>query len=188
MVIAISGRVTIERTMSFILHPWQFYVIALVGWVRREQQKVIEFYQTQVETLMKAQGKKRLRLTDDQRRLLAVKGKALGRKALRELTTIVTPDTILRWHRKLVAKKWDYSDRRKNLVRWLSGVDSCPNSGGNSARQRHPTPEFHNAKRSSQYFDYTRFTRRPNILARGGLLDDVEKSTFRTPANEAATD
>ena len=37
----------------------------------------------------------------------------MGRKALSELTTIVTPDTILRWHRELVAQKWDYTDRRK---------------------------------------------------------------------------
>src|SRR5210317_2132466 len=66
--------------------------------------------------MMKAQGKKRLLLTDDQRRLLAVKGKSLGRKALMELTTIVTPDTILRWHRTLVAQKWDYSDRNTKSV------------------------------------------------------------------------
>lgn len=63
--------------------------------------------------MLKKLGKKRVLLTDDQRRLLAVQGKALGRKALMELTTIVTPDTILRWHRQLVAKKWDYSDRCK---------------------------------------------------------------------------
>ncbi|MAD80389.1 MAG: integrase core domain-containing protein [Pirellulaceae bacterium] len=98
--------------MSFILLPWQFFVVILVGWANREQKKIIEFYRSQVETLMKSQGKKRLLLTDEQRRILAVKGKALGRKALMELTTIVTPDTILRWHRTLVAKKWDYSDRR----------------------------------------------------------------------------
>ena len=62
---------------------------------------------------MQSQGKKRILLTGDQRRLLAVKGKALGRKALMELTTIVTPDTILRWQRQLVAQKWDDSDRRQ---------------------------------------------------------------------------
>ena len=117
MVSAISQRFPIERTMSFILQPWQFYVVILVGWLNREQQKIIEFYQTQLDALMKAQGKKRLLLTDDQRRLLAVKGKALGRKALMELTTIVTPDTILRWHRMLVAKKWDYSKKRKSVGR-----------------------------------------------------------------------
>jgi putative transposase len=117
MVTAVSMHFTIERIMNFILQPWQFFVVILVGWVNREQQKIIEFYQTQVETLMKVQGKKRVLLTDDQRRLLAVKGKAVGRRALRELTTIVTPDTILRWHRMLVAKKWDYSDRRKRVGR-----------------------------------------------------------------------
>jgi len=115
MVNAISTYITIERTMSFILQPWQFFLVILVGWVNREQKKIIEFHQKQVEALMKSQGKKRLLLTDDQRRILAVKGKALGRKALMELTTIVTPDTILRWHRMLVAKKWDYSEKRKKV-------------------------------------------------------------------------
>jgi hypothetical protein len=62
-------------------------------------------------------GKKRILLTDDQRRLLAVKGKSLGRKTLRELTTIVTPDTILRWHRELIARKWDYTAQRKTVGR-----------------------------------------------------------------------
>ena len=103
---------TIERTMSFILQPWRVFVMILVGWVHREQHKIIEFYQTQLDAVMKAQGKKRLLLTDGQRRLLAVKGESLGRKALMQLTTIVTPDTILRWHRTLLVKKWDYSDRR----------------------------------------------------------------------------
>jgi putative transposase len=44
---------------------------------------------------------------------LAVKGKALGRKALSDIATIVTPDTILRWHRQLVAAKWDYHEKRQ---------------------------------------------------------------------------
>ncbi len=57
---------------------------------------MIEFQNDQIISLMKSQGQKRILLTDDQRRLLAVKGKGLGRKTLRELTTIVTPDTILR--------------------------------------------------------------------------------------------
>jgi putative transposase len=53
-------------------------------------------------------------LDDDQRRLLAVKAHAIGRKALLELTTIFTPDTILRWHRELVAKNCDSSEKRKH--------------------------------------------------------------------------
>jgi transposase InsO family protein len=62
-------------------------------------------------------GRKRILLNDDQRRRLAVKGKILGRKALQEIGTMVTPDTILRWHRLLVAMKWDYSKRRKKVGR-----------------------------------------------------------------------
>ena len=81
------------------------------AWVNRYQQQMSYFYVAQTKALLECQDKKRIMLSNDQRRLLAVKGKALGRKALSELTTIVTPDTILRWHRELVAQKWDYSDR-----------------------------------------------------------------------------
>lgn len=62
-------------------------------------------------------GDGRLLLNDDQRKRLAVKGKVLGRKRLGELGSLFTPDTILRWHRKLVATKWDYSDRPKKQGR-----------------------------------------------------------------------
>jgi transposase InsO family protein len=48
---------------------------------------------------------------------LAVKGKVLGQKALGQIGTAFSPDTILRWHRQLVAEKWDYSDRRKIVGR-----------------------------------------------------------------------
>jgi putative transposase len=108
---------THRLSMSFILQPCHLLLMAFAGWVNREQQAIIAFYQVELDALMKAQGKKRLLLTDDQRRLLAVKGKSLGRKALMQLTTIVTPDTILRWHRTLVAKKWDHSVQRKSVGR-----------------------------------------------------------------------
>jgi len=62
-------------------------------------------------------SKKRILLTDDQRRRLAIKGKILGRKAIGDLCTIFTPETILRWYRNLVAQKWDYSKCRKQLGR-----------------------------------------------------------------------
>jgi len=63
--------------------------------------------------LRAAQGFQRLRLTDDQRRRLAVKGKVLGRRRLASIAGIVTPDTILRWYRRLVAKKYDGSSHRR---------------------------------------------------------------------------
>ncbi|NNF64215.1 MAG: DDE-type integrase/transposase/recombinase [Acidimicrobiia bacterium] len=57
-------------------------------------------------------GKKRLRFTDKQRRRLAAKAKLLGRAVLNQIATIVTPDTLLRCHRQLIAMKWDYSSKR----------------------------------------------------------------------------
>ncbi|MDE0867046.1 MAG: integrase core domain-containing protein, partial [Rubripirellula sp.] len=77
------------------------------------QQEVIEYLRTENAVLKEKFGKKRILLTDDQRRRLAVKGKLLGRKQLEQVGTLFTPDTILRWHRQLVANKWDYSDSKE---------------------------------------------------------------------------
>ena len=103
--------------MSFVLHPWQFYVLILAGWINREQQQVINYLRTENQVLREKLGKKRILLSDDQRRRLAVKGKVLGRRVMAEFGTLFTPDTILRWHRTLVAVKWDYSERRKSVGR-----------------------------------------------------------------------
>jgi hypothetical protein len=54
-----------------------------------------------------------VRVTDDQRRRLAVKGKVVGRRRLASIAGIVTPDTIVRWYRRLVAKKYDGSKTRR---------------------------------------------------------------------------
>ena len=87
-------------------------------WLANElQQQIIELQNDQVKALLKILGKNRVLLTDDQRRVLAVTGHALGRKAVLELTTIATPDTILRRHRQLVVKKWDHSNKRKAVGR-----------------------------------------------------------------------
>jgi putative transposase len=103
----------IGSTMNFILEPWQLLFVILAGWVNRQQQEVIEYLRTENQILKEKIGKRRILLDDDQRRRLAVKGQVLGRKLLGQIGTLVTPDTILRWHRQFVAKKWDYSDRRK---------------------------------------------------------------------------
>ena len=63
---------TIEPTMSFVLQPWQLLLVALAGWVHRQQQMIIQFQDEEIRALLERQGKKRLLLTDDQRRRLAV--------------------------------------------------------------------------------------------------------------------
>jgi len=102
--------------MKSVLQPWQLLLLILAGWINRHQQEVLECLRAENQVLKEKLGKKRI-LTDDQRRRLAVKGKVLGRKALQEIDTMVTPDTILRWHRQLVARRWDYSERRKKIGR-----------------------------------------------------------------------
>lgn len=94
--------------------------------MNRGQQHVIEYLKAENQILREKLGKQRSLLTDNQRRRLAVKGKQLGRKLLAEVTTLVTPDTILRWHRQLVAQKWDH---RIGVVRSscrISGRDNLP--------------------------------------------------------------
>ncbi len=93
--------------------PWQLLVATAAGWVNRHQQDVIDYLVAENGILKGQLRGRRLRLTDDERRLLAVKGKALGRSVLSAIATIVTPDTILAWYRKLIARKWDYSARRR---------------------------------------------------------------------------
>jgi hypothetical protein len=81
---------------------------SFAGWVTRQQSLVIA-YLAEENRIIREQlesGGKRLRFTDDQRRKLAAKGRPLGRKVLCQIATIVTPDTILSWHRRLIAAKW----------------------------------------------------------------------------------
>ncbi|QDU82008.1 hypothetical protein Pla110_37600 [Polystyrenella longa] len=99
------------------MQPWHLLVFALVSWVNREQQLAIEYLKTENSILRDKLGKKRILLNDNERRRLAVKGKQLGRKLLSELGAIFTRDTILRWHRELIARKWDYSSEKKQVVR-----------------------------------------------------------------------
>jgi transposase InsO family protein len=92
--------------------PLHLIVAALFGWLEREQRDVIEFLREENRVLkMQLQGR-RLRLNDDERRRLAVIGQRLGRRILADVATIVTPDTILRWHRELIARKWTHVTSR----------------------------------------------------------------------------
>lgn len=103
--------------LEFVLKRWHLIVLYVASHLNREQQRIIECLQVENQVPREKLGRKRILLNDDQRRRRAVKGKVLGRKLLRSLATIVTPDTILRWHRELVAQKWDHSDRRKEVGR-----------------------------------------------------------------------
>jgi putative transposase len=87
-------------------------IVSLAGWINRHQQDLVEYLVEENRVLREQLKGQRLQLTDDQRRRLAAKGHRLGRRLLGRVATIVTPDTILRWHRRLIAQKWTYARRR----------------------------------------------------------------------------
>ena len=92
--------------------PPRFVLVALAGWVNQQQREVIDYLQEENRALREQLGPRRLRFTDDQRRRLAAKAKTLGRRVLRDISTIVTPDTWLARHRRLIAQQYDGSARR----------------------------------------------------------------------------
>jgi putative transposase len=92
--------------------PLHLMVAVLFGWLEREQREVIAFLREENRVLKAQLHGRRMRLSDDERRRLAVIGRRLGRRILAQIATIVTPDTILRWHRELIARKWTYATSR----------------------------------------------------------------------------
>src|SRR5437588_5055950 len=98
--------------MSRLLDPFPFLVIAIAGWMNQRQLQAIEYLREENRILREQLGDRRVRFNDDQRRRLAVRAKGLGRKLLAEVASLVTPDTLLAWHRKLIAEKYDGHNQR----------------------------------------------------------------------------
>jgi transposase InsO family protein len=93
--------------------PVQFLASWLAVWLGRVLQQEVDYLMAENRVLRERLGSKKLRLTVAERRRLAVLGKQMGRKALAKVATIAKPETILRWYRELVAKKYDGSKRRE---------------------------------------------------------------------------
>ena len=93
--------------------PLAFIVFLLAGWISRQQLIVVEYLKAENRMLRERLKGRSLRFSDRERALLARKAFGIPRKVLLELGTIVTPDTLLRWHRQLIARKFDFSRRRK---------------------------------------------------------------------------
>src|SRR5438874_6454825 len=106
--------ITFNQRPPMILHV----LIAMVaGWLQRHQQQVIMYLLEENRVLKAHLGGRRLRFTDTERRRLAALAHPLGRKRLKELATLATPETLLRWYRCLIAPKIDGSTRRAQLGR-----------------------------------------------------------------------
>jgi putative transposase len=98
--------------MNVVIDPFSFLVLSIAGWMNQNQQHAIEYLIEENRVLREQIGDRRMRFSDEQRRRLANKAKKLGRKLLSQIATIVTPKTLLAWHRRLIAKKYDGSSFR----------------------------------------------------------------------------
>jgi hypothetical protein len=83
-------------------------IIALVaGWINRHQQHLITYLKEENRVLKAKLPGSRLRLTDTERRRLARLAHPLSRKQLKDTATIATPDTLMRWYKRLIAQKFN---------------------------------------------------------------------------------
>src|SRR5205809_2841571 len=101
-----------ELTMPRVLDPFRFVLIAVAGWMNQHQLQIIDYLREENRVLREQLAGRRVRFNDDQRRRLAVKAKGLGRRPLAEVATIVSPETLLAWHRKLIANKYNGTAQR----------------------------------------------------------------------------
>lgn len=115
--------------MSTSLFSLQYLIAALVLWLNHQQQEVIDYLEEEYRMLKAKLGGWKVAFTDTERRRLAIRAKALGRKLLGEIDTLFTPDTLLRWPRELVA----------HVLR-ENGIDPAPCKGNEPSGRRTSRP------------------------------------------------
>ena len=95
--------------------PRTFLALLVAGmgcWLERQAAAQIEYLKAENRLLRTRLGRRRIVFTDPERLTLAALAKEIGTKALRHLDPLVSPATLLRWHRQLVAQKWTFLERR----------------------------------------------------------------------------
>ena len=156
-------------------------MVALAGWMNRQQQEVIGYLREENRILREKLGHKRILLNDAQKRRLAAAAMKLPRDLLRQFGTLFSPDTILRWHRLLIARKYDGSGgkrgpvpRKANSVRKLVLEMAAENPGWGYGR-------IYGELRKLDYDVHWQTVRR--IMLDAGLLPDPDKpykTTWKT--------
>src|SRR5438552_1031902 len=110
---------------------WQTLLAYITGTVDQELLLRNEYLVTE-NRILRHQIKGRVQLSDGERKTLAEIGSKLGKKALAEVAKIVKPDTILGWHRTLMAQKRDGTKQRRPLGRpkidpdWRPSLSAWP--------------------------------------------------------------
>ncbi len=99
--------------LRLVIDPGAVQIVlgVLTGWLDRREREAVAYLIEENRLLRGQLAGRRLRLTDDDRRRLAARAYRVGRAVLREIATVATPDTLLRWHRQLIARKWTHARR-----------------------------------------------------------------------------
>ena len=124
----------------------QFLIVVLAAWLARQQEAFLEYLKAENRMLKARLGHRRIIFSDAERRLLARHAKAVGRKKLFELDPIVSPDTLLRWHRQLIAMKWTFLRKGPGRPRVMGTIEALvvrmasenPRWGTRASRARFP--------------------------------------------------
>jgi transposase InsO family protein len=105
---------TVQVRCPLSANPFHLFVLALAGWLNRRQAAAVEYLREKNRVLRSRLPEGRLRFTDAERKRLAARGAEIGRALIADVATLVSPDTILRWHRKLVAAKCTFKANTKS--------------------------------------------------------------------------
>jgi hypothetical protein len=139
-------------------------VIAMGGWMNQRQLQIIEYLREENRVLREQLGGQRVRFNGGQRRRLASKANGLGQKLLKEIATLVTPETLLAWHRKRIAHKYDGTIQREPGASEDRRRDrdlGCAIGRGESGLWLWTTPRCLVQSRPSRYKKCTKFRQRP---------------------------
>ena len=117
-------NLTVDGGYSFTMcgYTWQFLLVTLAGFINRQQQDVIAYLMEENRVLREKLGRKRLLLNVEQKRRLATAAIKIGRDALKNCAFLFSPETLLKWHRTLVARKYDGSGKRGPKVKKANEV------------------------------------------------------------------
>lgn len=107
-----AARGYAPRVHSFA--PFHFMVLLVAGWLNRHQQQTIVYLRAENRLLRERIVERRLRFTNEERRMLALAGEPVGRAALRDIATLASPETLLRWYRELVAQKYSAPSHKRH--------------------------------------------------------------------------
>jgi len=104
-------------------HLLRLLLLMFASALDHRQRRVIAYQRAEIRVLREQLGARRIQFTDPQRIRLATRAKELGLKTLHELDTLVRPDTLLAWYRKLVAKKCASKPRRQGRPRTEEAIE-----------------------------------------------------------------